>query len=743
MLFRWRRARLWLAWQLGFERAIGLLLIGLFVTLRLWDPGIVEEVRLKAFDIYQELHPRSHAELPIAIVDIDEASLAQYGQWPWPRTRLATMIDRLTEAGAVAIALDIVFPEPDRTSPDLLADSIQHIDEATRASLRALPSNDVTFADSIGRSRVVVGQSAYYAAIKTNGNEAPVQSPIALVGGDPVRFLIRFPGMIRNIAPVEKAAAGRGILTILPEFDGLVRRVPLVASADGKLVCALVVDLLRVATGGDAVIVRTSPGGVESLVVGGAQVPTDQYGQLWINFAPPRPERFISAADVLGRPDLPSRVAGQLVLIGTSATGLLDLKATPAGAMAGVEVHAQVLETILSKTALSRPLWATFAELAFLVLVGTLLIYLIPLRGAIEVFALGACVAAGALAISWLSFVDWRILIDATYPLAALFIVYFVLVFVNYLREEGRRKQIRSAFSQYLSPKLIDQLTKDPERLVLGGETKEMTILFSDVRDFTEISEGYKDSPQELTRLINRILSPLSAAVTEHKGTIDKYMGDNIMAFWNAPLPDSEHARNACLAAFDMIRRLEEVNDERKQQAETEAKEFVRLRMGIGINTGNCVVGNMGSNMRFDYTVLGDSVNLASRLEGQSKNYGRPILIGEQTARLVEQTFTLLELDFIRVKGKSEPERIFTILGTAELAAQPAYREVQEATRELLHQYRRREWNAAGRTLQKFAGAFAAVGLKEFHALYEQRISDFASRPPPEDWDGAYVARTK
>jgi adenylate cyclase len=731
-----------LARRLGFDRLIGLLLLGLFASLRIWDPGIVEEVRLKAFDIYQVLHPRAHQELPVAIVDIDEASLAEYGQWPWPRTRLAALVDRLTAAGAVAIAFDIVFPEPDRTSPNLLADSIDHLDEATRAILRALPNNDTSFAESIARSRVVVGQSAYHSAT-VGGGDTAIKSPFALIGGDPAPYLIRFPGMIRNIAPIERAAAGRGIFTILPEFDGLVRRVPLIASAEGKLAAALVVDLLRVATGGDAILVRSGRAGVESLVVGGVQIPTDQYGQVWVHFAPSQRARFVSAADVLGTADLSSTVAGKLVLIGTSATGLLDLKATPAGAMAGVEVHAQLLETILGKASLERPVWAPLAEILFTVMVGAILIYLIPLRGAKEVFFLGGFVAVGALAISWIFYLKQRILMDATYPLAVLLIIYFALVFINYLREEGRRKQIRSAFSQYLSPKLIDQLTRNPERLVLGGETKEMTIMFSDVRDFTAISERYKESPQGLTKLINRILSPLSHAVTDHRGTIDKYMGDNIMAFWNAPLPDSDHAQNACHAALDMIGRLELVNDERRKEAEAEGIAFVPLRMGIGINTGNCVVGNMGSSMRFDYTVLGDSVNLASRLEGQSKNYGRPIVIGEQTARLVENAFTLLELDFIRVKGKSEPERIFTILGTAELSEQPQYREIREATREILDRYRRREWDAAGRTLEQFAEAFSALGLSDLRSLYQRRVEEFSSRPPPEDWDGAYAAQTK
>jgi adenylate cyclase len=741
--FQLRAARRDLAKAIGFRRGIGLLLMGLFASLRIWDPGIVTEVRLKVFDIYQELHPRDTQELPVAIIDIDEASLAKYGQWPWPRTRLAALVDRLTEAGAAAIAFDIVFPEADRTSPDLLADSIEHIDENTRAILRALPSNDAVFAESIARSRVVVGQSAYHIAIPADGNGTATQTPFALVGGDPTPFISRFPGMIRNIAPIDRAASGHGIFTIIPEFDGLVRRVPLIASAGGRLTSALVVDLLRVATGGDATIVRTGRAGVESLVVGGVQIPTDQFGQVWIHFTPSQRARFISAADALQTPDLPSKVGGRLVLIGTSATGLVDMKATPAGTMAGVEVHAQLLETIMGKAALERPVWATLAEIAFTIVMGAILIYLIPLRSAIEVFFLGGCVAAAAIAISWLFFVNERILIDATYPTSVLLIIYLSLVFVNYIREEGQRKQIRSAFSQYLSPKLIDQLTKSPEKLVLGGETKDMTIMFSDVRDFTAISERYKASPHELTRLINRILSPLSAAVTDHKGTIDKYMGDNIMAFWNAPLPDDDHARNACAAALDMIGRLEAINDERRTEAETEGIEFVRLRMGIGINTGNCVVGNMGSNMRFDYTVLGDSVNLASRLEGQSKNYGRPIVIGEQTAQAVEDSFALLELDFIRVKGKSEPEHIFTVLGTEELSRQPMYRAVREATRELLESYRRREWDTARQILQRCASSFAALDLMDFHALYQQRVEEFSLRPPPPEWDGAYVAQSK
>jgi adenylate cyclase len=318
-----------------------------------------------------------------------------------------------------------------------------------------------------------------------------------------------------------------------------------------------------------------------------------------------------------------------------------------------------------------------------------------------------------------------------------------VMVFTNYLREEAQRRQIKNAFGRYLSPDLVGELAENPGRLVLGGETREMTILFSDVRGFTSISETFKTDPQGLTRLMNRFLTPLSDAILEKRGTIDKYMGDAIMAFWNAPLDDKDHAKHACEAGLAMIERLGVVNAERKQESEENGDAFMPLKIGIGIGTGEVVVGNMGSEHRFDYSVLGDTVNLASRLEGQSKNYGVTTIVSSQTAELVRGDFALLELDVIRVKGKTEPEVIYALVGPKELAAQSHFSELRHRMSQALTAYRKQAWSDALAALEPCRQKINGFDMTVFCELYAERIEEFRTNPPPPDWDGVATLQTK
>jgi adenylate cyclase len=340
-------------------------------------------------------------------------------------------------------------------------------------------------------------------------------------------------------------------------------------------------------------------------------------------------------------------------------------------------------------------------------------------------------------------FQQQNILIDVTFPLMSSFGVYVALVFVNYLREQVDRQRIRSAFGQYLSPTLVEQLAQNPDKLVLGGEERTMTIMFSDVRGFTTISESFKHDPQGLTHLMNRLLTPMSNAIQACNGTIDKYMGDAIMAFWNAPLDDPNHEANACDAALDMLERLEALNAERRQEAEASGKPFIPIKIGIGINTGRVTVGNMGSDMRFQYTVLGDSVNLASRIEGQTKSYGVPILIGARTAEAIKDKFAIVEIDFITVKGKSEPEVVYTVLGRKELAASSEFEGVRASMHQLLARYRAQDWRGAIKAAQACRVGNGLFHLDGVADLYEERIAAFEQNPPPPDWNGVFALQTK
>jgi adenylate cyclase len=737
-------------------RLIALVLLALVLGVRAADPAMTQLMRMRSFDLLQELFPRVVSDQPVAIVDIDDESLAKIGQWPWPRTILAELVDRLTGLGAVVIGFDVVFAEPDRLSPALAAASFVGLDPETRATLARLPGNDAVFAAAIGRSRVVLGESARERDVG-DGAGPPLRSPLATMGSDPRSHLNRFPGIVRALPELEAAAAGRAMITITPEDDGIVRRVPLVIAVGDALFPALSFEMLHVAMG-DSVLVRATPSGLQDVLIGDAAIPTDPRGQVWVHFAKHERAIYVSAKDVLAGAVDPARIAGKLVLVGTSAIGLIDNKTTPLDAsLPGVEVHAQLLETVLGGSYITRPDWADGAELLLVALTGLAMIVLAPLSGArwtlVVLALLAAAVASGAAYL----YATHAFLLDATFPLGTAALLYTVLVYANYSREESQRRQIRSAFNQYLSPARVEQLVNDPSQLNLGGEHRNMTFLFSDIRGFTAISERYREDPGDLTALINRYMTPMTDTILAHQGTIDKYIGDAIMAIWNAPLADPQHPRNACLAALAMLDGLASLNDRLAAEAASgEAEQRValeqgdtllghrvftpRLNIGIGINTGDCIVGNMGSELRKSYTVLGDAVNLASRLESQSKNYGVAIVIGEDTAVHVRD-FACIELDLIAVKGRAEAVRISTLLGDASVAASAGFKDLRSRHVAMIAAYRDQHWDEALADIaccRPLEPRLAAV-----YALYEERIAGFAADPPPPGWRGVYVAETK
>ena len=732
------------AQQVGLARAICVLLLFALVPLRLADPRPLQELRTRTFDFFQVLRPRPQEIRPVVIVDIDEASLKAIGQWPWPRTTIADLVTQITQLGAVAIGFDIIFPEPDRMSPAIAERSFRGIDAETRAKLDSLPSNDEALAEAIRHSRVVIGQAGAAAPELKTAADAALQTGFAVRGPDPRQYLVTFAGLLRNVPVIEQAAAGRGLFSIDPESDGIIRRVPVIMTAQGNLVPSLSMEMLRVVTGSSAILVRVDQAGVQSVAVPGLEVPTDRNGQFWVHFNHHDPERYVSAKDVLQGNVPPGRLAGKLVLIGTSAIGLLDLKTTPLdAAIPGVEVHAQILESVLSKSSLMNPNYAIGAELALAVLFGLAIIVAAPMLPASIVIVLGGCLIAGLIGLSLYLFVEHNLLIDFTYPLISSWLIYLVLTFVNYFREQKQRRQIRSAFGYYLSPHMVEQLARSPEKLVLGGEERRMTILFSDVRGFTTISEHYKDDPQGLTRLMNRFLTPLTNAIIERKGTIDKYIGDAIMAFWNAPVDDEEQEANACEAALEMLLRAETLNGELKREAETNGGVYMPLRIGIGLNTGPCVVGNMGSDFRFNYSVLGDTVNLASRLEGRTKDYRIPVGIGSRTAEGAKRKFAVMEIDLIMVKGKKQPEAVCTVLGRSEVEADPRCQELRATNAQMLGRFRKQQWDDAIDLIarcRKFANGFDLSGLYD---MYQERIELYRAQPPGSDWDGVYEAETK
>ncbi len=418
--------------RFGVARAVCLVLLFALIPLRLADPRPLEELRLRTFDFLQVLRPRLQKGYPVVIVDIDEDSLKAIGQWPWPRTTVADLVTRITQLGALAIGFDVIFAEPDRMSPAIAEQSFRGIDADTRAKLDNLPSNDAVLADAIKQSRVVVGEAGTSVVTPKLPGQATLQTGFAIRGPDPSPFLVTFPGLLRNVPPIEEAAAGRGLFSINPERDGIIRRVPVVMVAQGALVPSLTMEMLRVITRAGAILIRADNAGVQAVAVPGLEVPTDEHGQFWVHFNKTDPARYVSAKDVLQGNVSADRFRGKLVLIGTSAIGLLDLKTTPVeAAMPGVEVHAQILESVLTKSLLVHPNYAIGAELTVAVLIGLAIIVAAPMLSATVVVVLGAGIFAGLIGLSLYLFDEHNLLIDFTYPLISSWLIYLVLTFVN------------------------------------------------------------------------------------------------------------------------------------------------------------------------------------------------------------------------------------------------------------------------------------------------------------------------
>jgi adenylate cyclase len=716
------------------------------------NPPLLQDVQLKVFDQFQRLRPRAYQPVPVRVIDLDDRTLARLGQWPWPRTLVARLVDRLAQLGAAAIAFDVVFAEPDRTSPGRLLPLWAGVPEldALRANAARLPDHDAVLARAFLEAPVVAGFAL--------GAEATARTPTAkhglsFGGDDPLQFLPRaFRGAIASLPELEAAASGNGCFNQLPERDGVIRRVPLFFRLGDAMYPSLAAEALRVAQGASTYVVNASGAhgeasfgehtGIVSVRIGRLILPTDEQGRLWMHDTGPIPERMLPAWRLF-EPDLDrDLIDGHIVFIGTSAAGLKDLRTTPRNpAAAGVEVHAQLVEQALAGEFLRRPDWARGVEMVYLLALGTGLTLLLPRVGALGCALLGAGAIAGACAGSWWAFTRRQWLLDPVFPSVMVLLIYLTASLIAHLRTEAERRRVRHAFGRYMSPVLVERLAHNPHLLKLGGEMRNMTLLFADIRGFTTISEQF--DAEGLTRFINRFLTPMTEVILRHQGTIDKYMGDCIMAFWNAPLDDPEHARHGCRAALEMRDYLVEWNKRMTAEAEAAGATHHPIHVGIGLNTGDCCVGNMGSDQRFDYSVIGDDVNLASRLEGQSKTYGADIVLGPATAERVAD-HAVLELDLLQVKGKTKAVRIFALLRDEAFAAQPDFQALRAAHAQMLAAYRAQRWAEALARLEAcLALDTKYTRLRIFYALYRARIEAFQASPPAADWDGTTVATAK
>lgn len=731
------------------------LLLTLAVVVRVNEPPVVEQMRNLVFDEYQRIKPRAYTPQPVRIIDIDEESLRRLGQWPWPRHLLAELVDRLAASGVATIAFDVIFAEPDRTAPrNFLALWPQvATDPELRAELMRLPDPDEAFAAALARVRSVTAfalLSAEEARAQTSVPPPKAVAGFAEAGDRAAPFVHQFAAAVRSLPVLEAAATGNGSVNTIPDTDGIIRRIPLVLGVGEQFFATLSAEALRVAQDAGSYVIKASGAnkeqslgastGINNVKIGARIVPTDWQGNLLLYDTGHVQERFVPAWEVLDPGFDVDRIAGQIVFLGSTVEGLKDLRSTPIERVVpGVEVHAQALEQMIAGEFLQRPDMAAGIEIVYLTLFGLILVFALRRVGAVLTLVIALFASGGAVAASWVAFAQAGWLIDPLFPCFVVLLVYMSGTLIGYLRTESEKRFVRSTFGRYLSPVVVERLTRNPAPIKLGGEIRELTLMFCDIQGFTRISEQL--DPQELTQLINRFLTPMTTVIeNRHQGTVDKYIGDCIMAFWNAPLDDAEHGRHALEAALEMRTELARLNSALQREAVAAGKTPLQVAVGIGLNTGSGCVGNFGSEQRLGYSVIGDSVNLASRLEGLTRAYGVDLVLGEETAEHVPG-FALLELDQVQVKGRGAPLRIYTALGGPERAAEPSFAPLAEAHAAMIAAYRRQDWDAAS---EQLAVAKALdVTLVKLYEVYARRIAEYRATPPAADWDGVHVARSK
>lgn len=734
-----------------------LIVLILGVGLRAWDPQPVREFRDSTFDILQKLQPRDYDEgLPVRIVAIDDASLARYGQWPWPRSLLARLVEKLADYGAAAVAFDVLFAEPDRSSPARIVDQLpagpaRQLLEAEIAN-GGLPDNDQLFAAAMQRVPVVL-------AIVPTDKQADdtiydSKSGFSFKGESPARYVRSYLGAVGPIPELVAAAGGLGSIRVVRGSDGVVRHIALFAQAGAEIYPSLALQAVRLAIGARNILVKTSGSdqvagsagftGVQAIRVQNNKsgvkidIETDPNGELWLYDTGSQAHRYVSAEAVLDGSVDPALLAGNIVYVGATAQALFDNLATPtAGAMPGVELHAQATEQMLTHSYLSRPKWADTWETIGAAVVGLLILLCFAVRriGAFWAAVLGFVLVATGLGGAWYAFTALHFLLDPVTGSAIGLLVYATAGITAYLESEKQRQEVRTAFGQYVSPDVVARIAENPRKVSLGGEARELTLLFCDVRGFTTLSE--KLDPQALTRLINRFLTEMSDALLRSGGTIDKYMGDCVMGFWNAPLDVPHHPARACEAVLDMRRRLVALNEALAKEGDGALK----LGVGIGVNSGNCSVGNMGSAQRLAYTAVGDNVNLASRLESLTRLYGVDCLVSEAVT-LDAPDFTFLEVDRIRVKGRVQPVTVFALLGHSADLGQDSLAAVL-GVKAFLEPFRAGDWAACEAALATLAPILGGTALAGLLPRYRERLDEMKDRPAPEGWDGVYTAREK
>lgn len=674
-----------------------LLTLILVLATRTTDPEFVESVRLRYFDTLITSAPVTVSD-QIHIVNIDDTALEQRGQFPFPRGEYAKIIQELYQRNAGLVVFNVFMPDADRFGQDA----------ALAAALRQHP--------------VVLPHAATNENVRSS--VAPFRPGVSVIGsGEPG---IPYRNIQPNARSINETAAGIGIVNTLPEVDGVVRRIPMVANIGGQLYPSVSLETLRVAAGDPSFQVRVNNGVIEAVRIPQfGKIATDNLGRIWVDWASHPQEHSLAI--------LPKDFQGGIVIVGLTARGLNNPVATGRGEVFPHYLQAAVLDTVTSGRMIQRPDWADGAEVLALALAGIILLILTRWT----YVGLGSVVVlvGGAVGASWWAFASHLWLFDVTAIGVGLLVVSVHAYGIKFVSEFLQKQQIKKQFGTYLSPAMVERLQKNPELLQLGGESRELSIMFTDVRGFTSISEHYGRDVQGLTQIMNRYMTAMTAKIIENNGTLDKYIGDAQMAFWNAPLDDADHAKHAVKTALEMMGSLDAFNKS------IEAEGVPAFGMGLGINTDTVVVGNMGSDQRFDYTCLGDGVNLASRLEGQSKPYGVKIVVGTKTAEYVKDEYFVIELDTIAVKGKTQGVTIYTVLDHASNVSSDfgSSREVHDL---MLQCYREQKWASAQKLIADLQGSFDGA-MDHYYEMMTQRIEELRNAQLDETWDGVYRATSK
>jgi adenylate cyclase len=663
-------------WSMAFITLAAITFLGLK------EPQVKEILRLKAFDLLLQSETKQVSQ-DIGVITIDEKAIEKYGQWPWKRDILAEVIYKLREAEVGIIVLPILFSEEDRLGGDAeLAEALQY--------------------------GVVISQVG---TTQTNKNAVP--RGVAKIN-DPMPWLYTWPGMLGPIPELGQNASGVGVVNTVPEVDGVVRRMPLIMRVGDETYPAMAIEVIRVAVGAPSYQIKAGEGGIIAMRVPGyPTINTDANARIWLRWN--KEYETISLADI----DQASKFKGRTVIVTPTAEGLNSIVATPLGEKYMYEITANALQTVLDGKQIKRVDISALVEVVAAVLIG---ISIILATRFFPYWAIGITLAllySGTVYASYLVFHRYSLLGDASWAIITLTAVGFHSVFNRFILEFQQKQQIKKQFGTYLSPDMVAQLQKNPDLLKLGGDSRELSIMFTDVRGFTAISEHYGEDVQGLTKIMNRYMTAMTKDILDNKGTIDKYIGDAQMAFWNAPIDDLDHAENAVWTGIKMLDSLKKFNEEVQQEG------IPAFGMGLGINTAEVVVGNMGSDQRFDYTCLGDGVNLAARLEGQSKTYGVLIVLGPETASRVKDKINVFELDCIAVKGKKIGVKIYTVAKESE------------HHRQFLESYYGGDWKEAIKRLD------TAVTIHPEMGQYYVNMRDRLQSGKPADWSGTYRATTK